>query len=659
MQTLEEVCQNRRGETRDKREQREMSHPIKIPTGNAHPDHPDSDDDHDHDGNHDDNHDLDNDNDNMYLMGQPVTYLEGTLNDVDNLSSSTSGRSPALTMSGGLAASLSELNGSLSALDEGLEALRRRGSSDRNFVGQDSDSYNQSSGGNGSGEIPVGSLPDNRLERRRQLLASGEGGSAGAAISGVASGAAAARRRNKRVDAPFGGTGTSRTNMPTMAYSYTGGGRGLPSRRRTPPLAPALHARLDTSNRLARMPQMSLPESALDHHHHADPFGPGGAGGGASSVPVTTAYGSLNDCSFQKYARSRMMQHGSTRMRAAQQQQMQQMHHFRRGGGSPIIEGAEHEFGNNSGGGGGTGGGGTGGGKTNAIGGPVAGGIGGEIGAASLPPDYHSDLVRKRWEDATAGNAAAGGGGGSTSNSNKPSPLVLGGGIEIGAAPSPLNPGKRQSSLSAQLNDLALVPSAAGVAASSTSGEAGTSGLAGALDLGLGASASTESPVGGGGGAGAGGADYGSAGLGRHDSDSLGGRPRGDGSFSDNSYGGGANGGGGDGPASVTSLTALEILSSSRQSLERRLGSPVGGGAGVAASSGLSPGAAAANFDTAMGDQQQQHPAGGVAAHFLPDQPNLHHQQQLPDVVPFEYSENPPAEKDHLTDDEGAFDLDM
>ena len=174
--------------------------------------------------------------------------------------------------------------------------------------------------------------------------------------------------------------------------------------------------------------------------------------------------------------------------------------------------------------------------------------------------------------------------------------------------------------------------------------------MAGALNLGLGASASTESPVGGG-------ADFGSAGLGR---------PRGDGSFSDNSYGGGDAGRGGDGPASVTSLTALEILSSSRQSLERRLGSPVGGGA--AASSGLSPGAAAANFDMAMGDhhhhqQQQQHPAGGVGAHFLPDQPHLHMQQplqqQLPDVVPFEYSENPPAEKDHLTDDEGAFDLDM
>ena len=281
-------------------------------------------------------------------------------------------------------------------------------------------------------------------------------------------------------------------------------------------------------------------------------------------------------------------------------------------------------------------------------------GVGGGIGAASLPPDYHSDLVRKRWEDATAGNTG--------SDSNKPSPLVLGGGIEIGAAPSPLNPGKRQSSLSAQLNDLALAPSAAGVAASSTSGEAGGSGLAGALDLGLGASASTESPVGGGGAGAGGGADYGSAGLGRHDSDSLGGRPRGDGSFSDNSYGGGANGGGGDGPASVTSLTALEILSSSRQSLERRLGSPVGGVGAATASSGLSPGAAAANFDTAMGDhhqQQQQHHAGGVGAHFLPDQPNLHHQQQLPDVVPFEYSENPPAEKDHLTDDEGAFDLDM
>jgi hypothetical protein len=361
-----------------------------------------------------------------------------------------------------------------------------------------------------------------------------------------------------------------------------------------------------------------------------------------------------------------MMQHGSARMRAARQ-----IHHFDKGGGSPIIEGAEHEFGIPGGGGNGGGGGSGNGGagqrdetETNAIGGPVAAaagvGGGGHIGAASLPPDYHSDLVRKRWEDATAGGAGG-------SNSNKPSPLVLGmdgmdgssaigGGIEIGAAPSPLKPGKKQSSLSAQLNDLALAP------ASSTSGEG--SGLAGALDLGLGASASTESPSGGanGGGGGGGYADYGSAGLGRHDSDSFGGRPRGDGSFSDNSYGGG----GGDGPASVTSLTALEILSSSRQSLERRLGSPVGGGAG--ASSGLSPGAAAANFDTAMGDHHRQHPTGGAGAHFLPDQPNVHHhhhqqqqplQQQLPNVVPFEYSENPPAEKDHLTDDEGAFDLDM
>lgn len=441
-----------------------MSNPIKIPTPSQ-----------DHRGSYrlseDDHEDSDHENDRDYTEAGTAMYY-GTLKGDDDGGDDSS---PALTMSGGLAASLSELNGSLSALDEGLAAMRRRAGGGRgdgdghgNGNGRDLHDSFSSSSFHQSGEIPVGSLPDNRLERRRQILASGEGGSAGAAISGVAASAAAAsgNRRNKRgvrTDTSFGGLGgttTTSSAMPTMAYSYTGGGRGLPSRRPVPPRAPALHAQADSSNRLARMPQMSLPESALEH---TTDFG-----AGPSSVPVTTAYGSLNDCSFQKYARSRMMQHGSTRMRAAQQ-----IHHFNKGGGSPIIEGAEHDFGNSaSGGGQGESG------ETNAIGGPVAGGIGAGIGAASLPPDYHSDLVRRRWEDATAGKAAAGNAG-----SNKPSPLVLGmdggsgGGIEIGAAPSPLNPGKKQSSLSAQLNDLALAPSAA--TALSTSGEAGVGGLAG------------------------------------------------------------------------------------------------------------------------------------------------------------------------------------
>ena len=522
-----------------------------------------------------------------------------------------------------LAASLSQLNGSLSALDAG------GGDGSSSSLSQNNaNSTNNTT--TTSEEIPVGSLPSNRFQRRKKALAT----------------------TNQSPKQP----------LPTMAYSYTGGGRGLPSLPgRTPPRAPVLHATADATaaHRLARMPDMALPESALEHSSD-DGFG-GGGGGGPSNAATTTTYGSLNDCSFQRYARSRMMQHGSARMRAAGAAARRAHPPFRKGGGSPIIEGAEHAFSGDAFGGGAGGGGG----GTNAIGGP-AGGIGGAVasgtGAAadaaaySLPPDYHSDLVRRRWEDATA--ATAGG--------TKPSPLLLGlegAGIELG--PSPLSAGRTQptSSLAAQLNDLALAPPAAASASSaSTSGEAGGSGgtgggggIGGMLDLGLGAVAS---------------ADYGSAGLDRRDSGSAAGRPRGGGSLSygsDHSHtdtGGG--GGGGDGPASFQSLTALEILSSSRQSLERRLGSPVGGAAGLA------PGAAAAgdgDHPMAMNDQHQPPQpmrqalaaAGGGAgvgggAHFLPDQQQ---QQQQPDVVPFEVSENPPGDRDNLTDDEGAFDLDL
>ena len=110
-----------------------------------------------------------------------------------------------------------------------------------------------------------------------------------------------------------------------------------------------------------------------------------------------------------------------------------------------------------------------------------------------------------------------------------------------------------------------------------------------------------------------------------------------------------------------TSLTALEILSSSRQG--RSIGSPsLLGGAGIGEA--LHPAAGAASLSPGSGE-----PSGEGGAHFLPDlNEGQHGQQQVPpppDVIPYEYTEHTPAVEGggrdvrEVDDDDECFDFEL
>ena len=362
--------------------------------------------------------------------------------------------------------------------------------------------------------------------------------------------------------------GSARQPQPTMAYSYdVGGGTGI-GRRVQMPGAPFLSSRRGGPDRLAGMPAMSLPEGASS----ADAGGP--------------TFGSLNDSMFQQYARARAP--GSRRVQFS-----------RMGGqaGSPIIEGNEAEQG---------------------------------VAFPQSLPDYRSGLARRRWDGASSGRDGTGG----------PSPLALDlgegamgdgdgdgegfggggrrGGIEVGGAPPSGSLGK-QSSLSAQLGELALEapPDVAAAAAMSPGSGASPGGVGG-----------------------------------RRDSFEAGSARSSRGSFSDAE----------DQQVGLgTSLTALEILSSSRQG--RSIGSPsLLGGAGIGEA--LHPAAGAASLSPGSGE-----PSGEGGAHFLPDlNEGRHGQQQVPpppDVIPYEYTEHTPAveggERDvrEVDDDDECFDFEL